>query len=56
MIEQLKFANRVNAKFVVIAGPDEAAAGKVTIKDLEKRTQITVDRNLLVETLKSSEI
>lgn len=54
--KQLKFANRVNAKFVVIAGPDEAAAGKVTIKDLEKRTQITVDRNLLVETLKSSEI
>ncbi len=42
--KQLKFADRMAIRFVVIAGPDERAAGQVTIKDLHTRTQETVDR------------
>ena len=53
---QLKYANRVNARAVIISGPDEQAAGKITIKDLENRTQMTVERNLLIETLESMNI
>ncbi|MBN2115957.1 MAG: histidine--tRNA ligase [Anaerolineales bacterium] len=42
--KQLKFADRMGIRFVVIAGPDERAAGQVTVKDLLSRTQETVDR------------
>lgn len=41
--KQLKFANRINARAILIAGPDEVRDGKVTIKDLLYRTQKTVD-------------
>ena len=41
--KQLKFANRINARAILIAGPDEVRDGKVTIKDLLFRTQKTVD-------------
>lgn len=37
--KQLKFADRVGARFVLIAGPDEEANGQVTVKDLANRTQ-----------------
>jgi histidyl-tRNA synthetase len=40
--KQLKYADRIGARFVLIIGPDEAASGNVTVKDLQKRTQITV--------------
>ncbi len=49
--KQLKFADRIGARWVLIAGPDEEAAGKVTIKDLEARTQETVDRDAAAEWL-----
>ena len=39
-------------KALVIAGPDELAAGKVTIKDLVNRTQQTVDRSAAADALK----
>ncbi len=42
--KQLKFADRKNIRFAVIVGPDEAAAGQVTLKDLSGRTQETVPR------------
>ena len=42
--KQIKYANKIGVKALVIAGPDELAAGKVTIKDLFNRTQQTVDR------------
>jgi len=45
--KQLKYADRLGVRFVVIIGPDEDAAGKVTIKDLQNRTQETVDRSEL---------
>lgn len=40
--KQLKFADKMGIRFVVIIGPDEAAAGKATVKDLAKRQQATV--------------
>lgn len=45
--KQLKYADRIGARFALICGPDEKAAGMVTIKDLANRTQQTVARNLL---------
>ena len=42
--KQIKYANKIGVKALVIAGPDELAAGKVTIKDLVNRTQQTVAR------------
>lgn len=36
---QLKHADRVGAKFALILGPDEAAAGMVVVKDLRRGTQ-----------------
>jgi histidyl-tRNA synthetase len=42
--KQLKYADRVGARYVLIAGPDERAAGQVTIKDLRGRTQATIAR------------
>lgn len=38
---QLKHADRVGAKFALILGPDEAAAGTVVVKDLRRGTQET---------------
>lgn len=40
--KQLKFADRVNLRFAVILGGDEAAAGTAVIKDLHNHTQQTV--------------
>ena len=36
---QLKHADRVGARYALIIGPDEAAAGTVVVKDLRRRTQ-----------------
>lgn len=38
---QLKFADRMGIRFVVILGPDEVSAGQVTVKDLQKGEQFT---------------
>ncbi|MPM96980.1 Histidine--tRNA ligase [bioreactor metagenome] len=40
--KQLKFADRMGIRFAVVIGPDEAAEGKVTVKDLSAHTQQTV--------------
>lgn len=42
--KQLKYADRVGVRFVLIAGPDEQAAGQVTIKNLTDGSQQTLDR------------
>ncbi len=39
---QLKYADKMGIRFVVIVGPDEFAAGKATVKDLAARQQATV--------------
>ncbi len=43
--KQLKYADRVGVRFVIIVGPDEAAEGKATVKDLIRHTQSTVLQN-----------
>lgn len=49
--KQLKYADRMGIQYVVIVGPDEEAAGTVTLKDLKTRTQETVARNDLANHL-----
>jgi histidyl-tRNA synthetase len=41
---QFKVADRMKIRAVLVIGPDEVAAGKVTVKDLTKGTQETVNR------------
>ena len=43
--KQLKYADRIGVRYVLIAGPDERAAGQVTLKDLQERTQETLERS-----------
>ena len=50
--KQIKYANKIGMKALVIAGPDEIAAGNVTIKDLVNRTQQTVSRKEAAAVLK----
>jgi histidyl-tRNA synthetase len=40
--KQFKYADRLGARFVTVIGPDEAAAGKVTLKDLAAGSQLTI--------------
>lgn len=40
--KQLKYADRKGIPYVVIIGPEEAAKGVVTLKDMKKKTQTTV--------------
>ncbi len=42
--KQLKFADRMRVRYAVIMGPDEAAAGQVTVKNLAERTQETMSQ------------
>ncbi len=42
--KQFKFGDRMGMKVVIVVGPDEAAAGRVTIKDLKNGVQETVIR------------
>ena len=43
LAKQLKFADRMGIKVALVLGPDEAQAGKVTIKNLREHTQTTVE-------------
>lgn len=52
--KQLKYADKKGIPFAVIAGPDEVARNTVTLKDLKNRTQYTVAREKLAETLKTT--
>jgi histidyl-tRNA synthetase len=49
--KQLKYADRIGAGFATIIGPDEAAQGLVTIKDLQTRSQVTVPQSELLSQL-----
>lgn len=49
--KQLKYADRVGVRFALIAGPDEQAAGQVTVKDLADGSQQTLARPLVAEFL-----
>lgn len=47
--KQFKFADRMGVKITLVLGPDEALAGKVTIKHLVTATQETVSRAQVVQ-------
>ncbi len=42
--KQLKYADTQGIRFAIIIGPDEAAAGKVTMKDLQRRAQFSLNQ------------
>jgi len=50
--KQLKYADRMGARLVLIMGPDEETKRQVTIKDLKNRTQETVNRDIVVSRLR----
>jgi histidyl-tRNA synthetase len=49
---QFKFADRMGVRIVLVIGPDEAAAGKVTLKDLANGTQETIARGDVATSIK----
>jgi histidyl-tRNA synthetase len=52
--KQLGRADKLNARYVVILGPDEIAKGVVQLKDLQKQSQEEVTREALIAHLRSS--
>lgn len=46
---QMKFADKVDAKYSIIIGEDEINSNKLTIKDMTTGNQIKVDKNELLE-------
>jgi histidyl-tRNA synthetase len=50
--KQLKFADRMGIKVVLVLGPDEAASGQVTVKELITRTQSLVKISEAAATVK----
>lgn len=50
--KQVKFADKMGIRFVVIVGPDEFADGKVTVKDLTRHEQATVGMDTIVPTIR----
>jgi len=53
---QFKYADRMGIRVVVVIGPDEAASGKATVKDLGKGEQKTVDLGTLVQEIRTAGI
>ena len=49
---QFKFADRMGMRAVLVIGPDEAAAGKVTLKNLKDGTQETIASGEVAESIK----
>jgi histidyl-tRNA synthetase len=50
--KQFKYADRVGMSVVVIIGPDESAAGTVTIKDLINHSQVTCPQETAAAVIK----
>jgi histidyl-tRNA synthetase len=48
---QMKAADRLGASFVVLVGPDEVAAGQVTIRDMRTKQERRVDTARLTDEL-----
>ena len=47
--KQFKYADRIGAKVTLVLGPDEAAKGQVTVKNLLNGEQVTVKREAVVD-------
>jgi histidyl-tRNA synthetase len=50
--KQFKFADKMKVKAAVTVGPDEAAQGKVAVKNLGTGEQVIVTREAMVETIR----
>lgn len=51
--KQLKYADRMGIKNVVIFGPSEMESGTITLKSLTQSTQLTVQKSQMVDTIKA---
>ena len=49
---QMRSADKNGARLVLILGEDELKEGKVLIKDMEKKEQISVGRNLIIDEIR----
>ena len=52
LTKQLKYADRLGLAKAIVIGPDEAAAGKIVVKDLRTREQAVVDEEDLIANLR----
>ena len=52
---QIRYALKKGIPFVIIVGPDEAAAGQVTIRNLPLNEQRTVTRETMIAQVKDWE-
>lgn len=52
LARQLKYADRIGAKFALVLGPDEFAAGNIAVKDLRIAQQAIIARANAVEHLR----
>jgi histidyl-tRNA synthetase len=50
--KQLKYADKIGVRYVIIEGPDEVENGTVTVKDLLNRSQEKINKNKLSDRLK----
>ncbi len=50
---QFKYADRMAVKVVLVLGPDEAAAGKVTLKNLSDASQVTIPEKEVAPAIQS---
>jgi len=51
--KQLKYADRMGIKNVIIFGPSEMESGTITLKSLTQSTQLTVQKSQMVDTIKA---
>ena len=49
---QLKYANKLGAKYSVVIGEDEVRTGELTLKNMVEGTQIKIDRNNLISEIR----
>jgi histidyl-tRNA synthetase len=49
---QIRYALKKGVPFVAIAGPDEVAAGQVTVRDLRQKSQVQVGRSAVAAVIK----
>lgn len=49
---QMKYADKINAKYTIVLGEDELLKGKVSIKNMKNGEQVESDIDKLVETIK----
>jgi len=51
--KQMKYADRLEIKTVLLCGPTELETGTITIKSLDLGTQLTIPREQMVEKIKT---